>query len=115
MRSLHSFASPSPTSFQQLPHMRHDNIHCFYATDSLPSSTDPHTQHLVLQYHRYGSLYEYLQKTILHPYHVVTFAMSIADGLAFLHSEVNNHLGKKPAIAHRNLRSESIFVKSNGK
>ena len=48
---------------------------------------------------------------MLHPYHVVTFAMSIADGLAFLHSENEK---KKISIAHRNISSESIYIKSNG-
>jgi hypothetical protein len=103
------------SKIHQLPHMRHDNIHCFYATESVPMATDSCTQHLIiLEYHRHGSLYEYLQKTVLHPYHVVTFAMSIADGLAFLHSEAHNQFGMKPAIAHRNISSESIYVKSNG-
>ncbi|CAI8016335.1 TGF-beta receptor type-1 [Geodia barretti] len=95
----------------QLQHMRHENVHCFYATDN-PDSSSHHF--IVLEYHRHGSLYEYLQKTTLHSYNVVTFAMAIADGLAFLHSDLSDELGRKPSIAHRNISSESIYVTANG-
>lgn len=40
-------------------------------------------------------------------------AYSIANGLAHLHMEIQGTQGK-PAIAHRDLKSKNILVKSNG-
>ena len=39
--------------------------------------------------------------------------LSMADGMLFLHTEINGTQGK-PAMAHRNLKSKSILVKNNG-
>ena len=93
--------------------MRHNNIHCFYAADQI-CTQESCSHYLVLEYHRPGSLYEYLQSTVLHVYHVLMFAMSVADGLSYLHSEFTDQFGKKPAIVHRNVTSESIYVKADG-
>ena len=69
---------------------------------------------MVLEYYRLGSLYQYLQTTTLHVAHVLSFAMSVAEGLSFLHSEITEQHGKKPAIVHRNLSTKTVSVKTNG-
>ena len=72
---------------------------------------------MVLEYYRLGSLHHYLQTCALHVAHGLSFAMSVAEGMAFLHSEISDleQHGKKPAIVHRNLSSKTIYVKSNGR
>ena len=70
---------------------------------------------MVLEYYRLGSLHHYLQTCALHVAHGLSFAMSVAEGMAFLHSEISEQHGKKPAIVHRNLSSKTIYVKSNGR
>jgi len=44
---------------------------------------------------------------------MIRMALSIATGLAHLHMEIVGTQGK-PAIAHRDLKSKNILVKSNG-
>jgi activin receptor type-1 len=39
--------------------------------------------------------------------------LSIANGLLYLHTEIHGTQGK-PAMAHRNLKSKNILVKTNG-
>ena len=108
-----------PSSFlslypPQLPHMRHENILCFVAADIVQRSTQVH-HYLVSEYHERGMLFEYLHTTVLDVYSVIMLAHSIANGLAYLHSEVSTESGIKPAIVHRNLTSKSVFVKADGK
>lgn len=44
---------------------------------------------------------------------MIRMALSIATGLAHLHMEIVGTQGK-PAIAHRDLKSKNILVKTNG-
>ena len=39
--------------------------------------------------------------------------LSIANGLLYLHTDIQGTQGK-PAMAHRNLKTKNILVKSNG-
>lgn len=69
---------------------------------------------LITDYHRNGSLYDYLQGKALDVREMLILALSAASGMAHLHMEITGTMGK-PAIAHRDLKSRNILVKSNGK
>jgi TGF-beta receptor type-1 len=68
---------------------------------------------LITDYLEKGSLFDYLSRTVVDPITMVRMALSIATGLAHLHMEIVGTQGK-PAIAHRDLKSKNILVKSNG-
>ncbi|KAF0313022.1 TGF-beta receptor type-1 [Amphibalanus amphitrite] len=68
---------------------------------------------LIMDYHRHGSLFDYLQRTTVDVRGMYRLALSIVTGLAHLHMEIVGTQGK-PAIAHRDLKSKNILVKSNG-
>ncbi|PIO40981.1 hypothetical protein AB205_0018060 [Aquarana catesbeiana] len=67
---------------------------------------------LITHYHDYGSLYDYLQRNTVDPESCLQLAVSIICGLVHLHVEIFGTQGK-PAIAHRDLKSRNILVKSN--
>ena len=52
---------------------------------------------------------------MLDVYSMILLAHSVANGLAYLHGEMSDERGDKPKIAHRNLSSQGIFVKADGK
>ncbi|XP_064354570.1 serine/threonine-protein kinase receptor R3 isoform X2 [Dromaius novaehollandiae] len=91
--------------------LRHDNILGFIASDM--TSRNSSTQlWLITHYHEHGSLYDYLQRTALDGAGCLALASSIICGLVHLHVEIFGTQGK-PAIAHRDLKSRNILVKSN--
>lgn len=126
------------TEIYQTVLMRHENILGFIAADI--KGTGSWTQMLLIgelllfliklksskinkqfcflfshpvDYHELGSLHDYLQKRPLNPQMLKTLALSLASGLAHLHTEIFGTPGK-PAIAHRDLKSKNILVKRNG-
>lgn len=68
---------------------------------------------LVTDYHENGSLCDYLKVVSLNIPSMLQMAYTIAAGLAHLHMEVHGTKGK-PAIAHRDLKSQNILVKRDG-
>lgn len=91
--------------------LRHENILGFIASDM--TSRNSSTQlWLITHYHDNGSLYDYLQRTTVDPEGCLRLAVSIICGLVHLHVEIFGTQGK-PAIAHRDLKSRNILVKSN--
>ncbi|KAK7809655.1 hypothetical protein U0070_010451 [Myodes glareolus] len=96
--------------------LRHDNIlgkkgTRFIASDM--TSRNSSTQlWLITHYHEHGSLYDFLQRQTLEPQLALRLAVSAACGLAHLHVEIFGTQGK-PAIAHRDLKSRNVLVKSN--
>lgn len=68
---------------------------------------------LVTHFHELGSLYDFLQNTILEPESCLRMCLSVACGLVHLHTEIVSSQ-EKPAIAHRDLKSRNILVKRNG-
>ncbi|XP_005869298.1 PREDICTED: serine/threonine-protein kinase receptor R3 isoform X3 [Myotis brandtii] len=91
--------------------LRHDNILGFIASDM--TSRNSSTQlWLITHYHKHGSLYDFLQRQTLEPRLALRLAVSAACGLAHLHVEIFGTQGK-PAIAHRDLKSRNVLVKSN--
>lgn len=100
------------TEIYQTVLMRHENILGFIAADIL--GTGSFTQMLLItDYHELGSLYDYLQKCVLTTRVLKKLALSLASGLAHLHTEIFGTPGK-PAIAHRDLKSKNILMKNNG-
>lgn len=67
---------------------------------------------LVTDYHENGSLFDFLTARSIDSKTMVEMAYSIATGLAHLHMDILGTQGK-PAIAHRDLKSKNILVKSN--
>lgn len=67
--------------------LRHENILGFFGSDMI--SVNSTTQlWLVTPYHRYGSLYDFLNRKAINDVQLLKFSYSIANGLAFLHQEV---------------------------
>lgn len=92
--------------------LRHDNLLGFIAADNKDNGTWTQLW-LVTDYHEKGSLFDYMMRYTVDTAGMVRMALSIATGLAHLHMEIMGNKGK-PAIAHRDLKSKNILVKSNG-
>lgn len=104
------------TEMYQTPCMRHENIACFVAADILQKG--PQLRHyVIIRHYERGSLAEHLAQTELDVPSALRLVESLASGLAHLHSElVSDRAGTvlKPAIAHRNISSRSIYVTDHG-
>ncbi|XP_074033023.1 TGF-beta receptor type-1 babo isoform X2 [Leptinotarsa decemlineata] len=92
--------------------LRHDNILGFIAADNKDNGTWTQLW-LITDYHEHGSLFDFLGRNTLDTSGMIHMALSIATGLAHLHMDIMGTQGK-PAIAHRDLKSKNILVKSNG-
>ncbi|KAL1121985.1 hypothetical protein AAG570_003393 [Ranatra chinensis] len=100
------------TEIYQSVLMRHENILGFIAADI--KGTGSWTQMLLISdYHEMGSLYDFLRSSVVDACSLQKLACSAASGLAHLHTEIFGTRGK-PAIAHRDIKSRNILVKSNG-
>uniref|UniRef100_A0A182F142 receptor protein serine/threonine kinase n=1 Tax=Anopheles albimanus TaxID=7167 RepID=A0A182F142_ANOAL len=91
--------------------LRHENILGFIAADNKDNGTWTQLW-LVTDFHENGSLFDFLTSRCVSPDTVLEMAYSIATGLAHLHMDIVGTRGK-PAIAHRDLKSKNILVKSN--
>ncbi|XP_063982705.1 TGF-beta receptor type-1 isoform X4 [Diachasmimorpha longicaudata] len=92
--------------------LRHDNILGFIAADNKDNGTWTQLW-LITDYHEKGSLFDFLNRTTVDVNGMMRMALSMATGLAHLHMEIVGTQGK-PAIAHRDLKSKNILVKTNG-
>ncbi|XP_071103761.1 activin receptor type-1-like isoform X1 [Haliotis cracherodii] len=92
--------------------LRHEYVLGYYASDM--TSRNSCTQlWLITHYHKHGSLYDHLQWNVLTHLQMLDLAHSAAAGLVHLHTEIVGNHGK-PAIAHRDIKSKNILVRSNG-
>ncbi|XP_068147739.1 TGF-beta receptor type-1 isoform X3 [Drosophila tropicalis] len=91
--------------------LRHENILGFIAADNKDNGTWTQLW-LVTDYHENGSLFDYLTTHCVDTNTMLNMSLSIATGLAHLHMDIVGTRGK-PAIAHRDLKSKNILVKSN--
>lgn len=92
--------------------LRHNNILSFIAADNKDTGTAMQLW-LVTEYHPHGSLFDYLQRSPpLDDAQLCRMVRSTSAGLAFLHSEIAGSHHSKPGIAHRDLKSRNVLVKS---
>ncbi|XP_031630981.1 TGF-beta receptor type-1 isoform X2 [Contarinia nasturtii] len=91
--------------------LRHENILGFIAADNKDNGTWTQLW-LVTDFHENGSLFDFLTMRTVDTKVMLAMALSIATGLAHLHMDIVGTRGK-PAIAHRDLKSKNILVKSN--
>jgi activin receptor type-1 len=94
--------------------LRHESILGFIAAD-VHSRKSTTYMWLIMHYHELGSLYDFLHRSTFDAETMCRLALSASSGLAHLHTEINgtNGIGSKPAIAHRDIKSKNILVKSN--
>eukprot|EP00095_Tigriopus_kingsejongensis_P006114 snap_masked-scaffold98_size375582-processed-gene-0.0 protein:Tk06114 transcript:snap_masked-scaffold98_size375582-processed-gene-0.0-mRNA-1 annotation:"activin receptor type i" len=92
--------------------LRHDNILGFIAADN--KDNGEWTQlWLITEYMEHGSLYDFLRKHVFESRVGLAMCANIATGLAHLHMDIVGTHGK-PAIAHRDLKSQNVLIKRNG-
>ncbi|XP_026318466.1 TGF-beta receptor type-1 isoform X8 [Hyposmocoma kahamanoa] len=96
--------------------LRHENILGFIAADNKDNGTWTQLW-LITNYHENGSLFDFLTAHTIDSTTLIKMALSIATGLAHLHMDIvgtkGSVLAGKPAIAHRDLKSKNILVKTN--
>jgi serine/threonine protein kinase len=68
---------------------------------------------IMTEFHPCGSLYDFLKANWLTWPQMVRILNSFLEGLTYLHSE-NAEMGKKFTIAHRDLKSKNILMRSDG-
>ncbi|XP_042283045.1 TGF-beta receptor type-2 isoform X1 [Thunnus maccoyii] len=96
------------------PKLVHDNVVRFLAAEERgPPGQALRKYWLVLAYHSLGNLQDFLTANILSWEELVAMAGSIARGLAHLHSDTTPSGVPKVPVAHRDLKSSNIVVKSN--
>lgn len=100
------------TEIYQTVLLRHENILGFIAADLKVSGPGAQMM-LITEYHKRGSLHEFLKENTIDTTQLVVMARSIASGLAHLHEPINGTHGK-PCIAHRDIKSRNILVKTDG-
>lgn len=95
------------------PKLQHENVVTFLAAEERGASGHVHRKYwLVLAYHGLGNLQEFLTANILSWEELIVMATSIAKGLAHLHSDTTPTGVAKVPVAHRDLKSSNIVVKS---
>ena len=86
--------------------LRHENILGFLASDT--TSRNSCTQlWLITHFHEHGSLYDFLNHTVLDHFVMLRLCHTAAAGLVHLHTEIFGTQGK-PAIAHRDIKTKNI-------
>ncbi|CAH8523318.1 unnamed protein product [Dicrocoelium dendriticum] len=100
------------TEIYQTVMLRHANILGFIAADNKDNGLSTELW-LITEYHPLGSLFGFLHEHCFLPSALIRAVASIANGLAHLHMEITGTQGKPP-IAHRDLKSRNILVKTDG-
>ncbi|XP_067116539.1 activin receptor type-2A [Osmerus mordax] len=69
---------------------------------------------LITAYHDKGSLTDYLKANVVSWNELCHIAQTLARGLAYLHEDIPGLKdGHKPAIAHRDMKSKNVLLKTN--
>ncbi|UYV70476.1 ACVR1 [Cordylochernes scorpioides] len=96
--------------------IRHDNVLCFLGSDILFERANVELW-LVTAFHPLGSLHDFLTSCAdvveqgLDPDHAMDLVRSAVAGITHLHTEICGTSGK-PAIAHRDIKSKNIILKT---
>lgn len=91
--------------------VRHENLLQFIASDIRGTGCSTHML-LITDYHENGSLFDVLAARVLNQRECLRLMYSTACGLCFLHTEITGAI-HKPGIAHRDIKSKNILVKSD--
>lgn len=99
--------------FYTLPYVgRHDCILRFIGAQR--NSFGPKSElWLITDYHRRGSLHDYLKANAVGVKELFVIAVSVCRGLAFLHGVVHTRDCEKPSIAHRDIKSRNVLLKED--
>ncbi|KAG7274796.1 hypothetical protein CRUP_010293 [Coryphaenoides rupestris] len=93
--------------------MRHENLLHFLGAEKRGTNMDIELW-LITAYHEKGSLTDYLKANVVSWNKLCHIAQTLARGLAYLHEDIPGLKdGHKPAIAHRDIKSKNILLKSN--
>ncbi|XP_015998214.2 LOW QUALITY PROTEIN: anti-Muellerian hormone type-2 receptor [Rousettus aegyptiacus] len=98
----------------ELPGLRHDHIVRFITASRGGPGPLPCGPLLVLELHPKGSLCHYLTQYTSDWGSSLRMALSLAQGLAFLHEERWQDGQYKPGIAHRDLSSQNVLIREDG-
>ncbi|XP_062312729.1 TGF-beta receptor type-2 [Osmerus eperlanus] len=94
-------------------HLEHENVVQFLTSEERGPLGSAHRQYwLVMAYHGLGNLQDFLSGEVLSWAELCAMASSVARGLAHLHSDTTPHGVPKVPVAHRDLKSSNIVVKS---
>jgi len=100
------------TEIYQTSMLRNENILGYIASDIKGNGCSVNML-LITEYHPLGSLYDFLQSNFVEKNLLFRFLYSICNGLNHLHQEIISQAQHKPSIAHRDLKTKNILVKSN--
>ncbi|XP_029386359.1 activin receptor type-2A isoform X2 [Echeneis naucrates] len=93
--------------------MKHENLLQFIGAEKRGSNMEMELW-LITAFHDKGSLTDYLKANVLSWSELCVVAQSMSRGLSYLHEDIPGHRdGHKPAIAHRDLKSKNVLLKSN--
>ncbi|XP_029907283.1 anti-Muellerian hormone type-2 receptor isoform X2 [Myripristis murdjan] len=95
----------------ELPLMKHAGIVRFLGAGR---KADGGEWLIVLELAACGSLHSFLSKQTSSWMSSLRLCLSLSQGLAYLHSNLNRHGVHKPAVAHRDLSSSNVLVKADG-
>ncbi|XP_045152260.1 anti-Muellerian hormone type-2 receptor isoform X1 [Echinops telfairi] len=98
----------------ELPGLQHEHIVRFIAACKGSPGALPCGPLLVLELHPKGSLCHYLTQNSSDWGSSLRMALSLAQGLAFLHEERWRDGQYKPGIAHRDLSSQNVLIREDG-
>uniref|UniRef100_A0A8D2DVI2 Anti-Muellerian hormone type-2 receptor n=1 Tax=Sciurus vulgaris TaxID=55149 RepID=A0A8D2DVI2_SCIVU len=97
----------------ELPGLQHDHIVRFITAGQGSPEPLPSGPLLVLELHPKGSLCHYLTQHTSDWGSSLRMALSLAQGLAFLHEERWQDGQYKPGIAHRDLSSQNVLIRED--